>query len=77
VYYIWLEHCCSTARVATEVAARVLPEGHWILICMLGTLGSSLLLSCIVTLGYCIKQLGSWILGAVEAGVLYIAKALP
>jgi hypothetical protein len=47
------------------------------LICMLGILDSSLLLSCVVTLGYYIKQLGSWILGAVETGVLYTAKALP
>jgi hypothetical protein len=46
------------------------------LIYMLGILGSSLLLSCVAILGYCIKQLGSWILGAVKAGVLYIAKAL-
>ena len=36
------------------------------LICMLSTLGSSLLLSCVATLGYCVKLLGSWILGAVE-----------
>jgi hypothetical protein len=42
-----------------EVATRVLPEGHWILIYMLGTLGSNLLLSCVVILGYYIKQLGS------------------
>jgi hypothetical protein len=27
-----------------------------------------LLLNCVATLGYCIKQLGSWILGAVKAG---------
>jgi hypothetical protein len=47
------------------------------LICILGILNSGLLLSCIVTLGYCIKQLGSWILGTVKAGVLYMAKALP
>ena len=47
------------------------------LICMLSILGSGLLLSCVATLGYCIKQLGSWILGAVKAGVLYTAKALP
>jgi hypothetical protein len=46
------------------------------LICMLGILGSSLLLSYVVMLGYYIKQLGSWILGTVEAGVLYTAKAL-
>ena len=36
------------------------------LIYMLSTLGSSLLLSCIATLGYCVKLLGSWILGAVK-----------
>jgi hypothetical protein len=47
------------------------------LICILGTLSSGLLLSCIVILGYYIKQLGSWILGTVEAGILYIARALP
>jgi hypothetical protein len=46
------------------------------LICMLGTLGSGLLLSYVATLGYYIKQLGSWILGAVEAGVLCTAKVL-
>jgi hypothetical protein len=59
VYYVRLERCCSTAGVAAEVAARVLPEGHWILICMLGTLSSGLLLSCVVTLGYCVKQLSN------------------
>jgi hypothetical protein len=77
VYYIRLKRCCSTARVAAEVATRVLPKGRWMLIYILGTLSSGLLLSCVVTLGYCIKQLGSWILGTVEAGVLYTAKALP
>jgi hypothetical protein len=77
VYCVQLKYCHSTTRVAAEVAAGVLPEGYWILICMLGILGSNLLLSCVVILGYCIKQLGSWILGAVEASVLYTAKALP
>jgi len=47
------------------------------LVCMLSTLGSGLLLSCVATLGYCVKQLGSWILGAVKAGVLCTARALP
>ena len=47
------------------------------LIYMPSTLDSGLLLSCIATLGYCIKQLGSWILGTVKAGVLYTARALP
>ena len=37
------------------------------LIYMLSILGSSLLLSCVATLRYYIKQLGSWILGAVKA----------
>ena len=48
------------------------------LICMLRrVLGGGLLLSCIVTLGYCVKQLGSWILGTVKAGILCTARALP
>jgi len=47
------------------------------LIYMLSTLGSGLLLSCVATLGYCVKQLGSWILGAIKAGILYTARALP
>ena len=47
------------------------------LICILSTLGSGLLLSYIATLGYCVKQLGSWILGAIKAGILYTARALP
>ena len=72
-----LKHCRSTAGVAAEVAASVLPEGRWMLIYMLSTLGSGLLLSCIATLGYCIKQLGSWMLGAVKASILYTARALP
>ena len=60
MYYIRLERCCSTAGVAAEVAAGVLPEGRWMLICMLRhILGGSLLLSCVATLGYCIKQLGN------------------
>jgi hypothetical protein len=46
------------------------------LIYILSTLGSGLLLNCVATLGYCIKQLGSWILGTVKAGVLYTAKVL-
>ena len=37
------------------------------LICMLSTLGSGLLLRCVAILGYCVKQLGSWILGTVKA----------
>ena len=72
-----LERCRSIAGVAAEVAAGVLPEGCWILICMLSTLGSGFLLSCVATLGYYVKQLGSWILGAVKAGVLCTARALP
>jgi len=44
---------------------------------MLSILGSGLLLSYVAMLGYCIKQLGSWILGAVKAGILYTARALP
>jgi len=47
------------------------------LICMLSTLGSGLLLSYVATLGYCVKQLGSWILGAIKAGMLCTARALP
>ena len=47
------------------------------LIYMLSILGSGLLLSCIVMLGYCVKQLSSWILGAVKASILYTARALP
>ena len=31
------------------------------------SLGSSLLLSCVATLGYCVKLLGSWILGAIKS----------
>ena len=73
-----LERCRSTAGVAAEVAAGVLPEGRWMLICMLRrVLGGGLLLSCVATLGYCVKQLGSGILGAVKAGVLCTARALP
>jgi hypothetical protein len=30
VYYVRLERCCSTAGVAAEVAAGVLPEGCWV-----------------------------------------------
>jgi hypothetical protein len=48
------------------------------LICMLRrVLGGGLLLNCVATLGYYIKQLGSWILGAIKASILYTAKALP
>jgi hypothetical protein len=48
------------------------------LICILRrVLGGGLLLSYVVMLRYCVKQLGSWILGAVKAGVLYTAKVLP
>ena len=39
-------------------------------------LGGGLLLNYIVTLGYYIKQLGSWILDTIKASILYIAKAL-
>jgi hypothetical protein len=47
------------------------------LICMLRcVLDGGLLLRCIAMLGYCVKQLGSWILGAVKAGVLCTAKTL-
>ena len=38
---------------------------------MLSTLGSSLLLSCVATPGYCVKLLGSWILGTIKL-VYYI-----
>ena len=31
----------------------------------------------VATLGYCIKLLGNWMLGAVKAGILYTARALP
>ena len=31
VCYVRLERCRSTARVAAKVAARVLPEGCWML----------------------------------------------
>jgi hypothetical protein len=31
----------------------------------------------VATLGYCVKLLGSWMLGAVKAGVLCTARALP
>ena len=47
------------------------------LIYILSILGSGLLLSCVATLGYCIKLLGNWILGAVKANILYTARALP
>ena len=40
-------------------------------------LGGSLLLSYIATLGYCVKQLDSWVFSIIKAGVLYTAKALP
>jgi hypothetical protein len=47
------------------------------LICMLRrVLDSSLLLRCVATLGYYIKQLGNWMLGAIKAGMLYTARAL-
>jgi hypothetical protein len=78
VYCVRLERYYSTAGVAAEVAAGVLPGGCWMLICMLRrVLDGGLLLRCVTTLGYCIKLLGNWILGAVKAGVLYTAKALP
>jgi hypothetical protein len=42
-------------------------RGCWTLICMLRrVLEGGLLLSCVATLGYCAKLLGSWMLGAVE-----------
>ena len=44
---------------------------------MLSTLGSGLLLSYVATLGYYVKQLGSWILGAIKASILYTARVLP
>jgi hypothetical protein len=48
------------------------------LVCMLRrVLGYGLLLSCVATLGYCVKLLGSWMLGAVKASVLCTARALP
>ena len=47
------------------------------LICILSILGSGLLLSCVTTLGYCIKLLGNWMLGIIKASILYTAKALP
>ena len=48
------------------------------LICILRrVLDSGLLLSCVATLEYCVKQLGSWMLGAVKAGMLCTARALP
>jgi len=73
-----LERCRSTAGVTAEVAAGVLPEGRWMLICMLRrVLDGGLLLRCVATLGYCIKLLGNWMLGAVKAGVLCTARALP
>ena len=47
------------------------------LIYILSILGSGLLLSCVATLGYCIKLLGNWMLGTIKASILYTAKALP
>ena len=47
------------------------------LIYMLNILGSGLLLSCVATLGYCVKQLGSWVFGTVKTSILYTARALP
>ena len=40
-------------------------------------LDGGLLLKCVAILGYCIKLLGNWILGAVKASILYTAKTLP
>ena len=40
-------------------------------------LDSGLLLRCIATLGYCIKLLSNWMLGAIKASILYTARALP
>ena len=49
---------CGNAGVLREAVG---------LICMLRrVLDGGLLLSCVATLGYCIKLLGSWMLGAVE-----------
>jgi len=49
-----------------------------VLICILRrVLDSGLLLSCVATLEYYVKQLGSWMLGAVKASILYTARALP
>ena len=48
------------------------------LICMLRrVLDGGLLLRCVATLGYCIKLLGNWMLGATKAGMLCTARALP
>ena len=44
------------------------------LIYMLSILGSGLLLNYIVTLGYCVKQLGNWILGAVKANSIALSE---
>ena len=75
---VWLECCCSTAGVVAKVAAGVLPEGCWMLVCILRRiLDGGLLLRCVATLGYCIKLLGNWMLGTVKAGVLCMARALP
>ena len=68
---IRLKRCRSTTGVTAEVAARVLPEGRWMLICILRrVLDSGLLLRCVTTLGYCIKLLSNWILGTVKASVV-------
>jgi len=48
-----------------------------VLICILRRiLDSGLLLNCVTTLEYCVKQLGSWILGTIKASILYTARAL-
>ena len=41
---------------------------------MLSILGSGLLLSCVATLGYCVKQLSSWILGTVKASNMALSE---
>jgi len=40
-------------------------------------LDGGLLLRCVATLGYCVKQLGSWVFGAIKASMLCTARALP
>ena len=40
-------------------------------------LDGGLLLKCVAMLGYCVKQLGSWVFNAVKAGMLCTARALP
>ena len=44
------------------------------LIYILSTLGSGLLLRCVATLRYCVKQLDSWVLGAVKASSIALSE---